>query len=50
MLIKVLTLCPSLDDGAADLSAVIAVAEQLREEIDKYTVIVVKSTNLFIFQ
>ena len=35
---------PSLDDGAADLSAVIAVAEQLREEIDKYTVIVVKST------
>ncbi len=35
---------PSLDDGAADLSAVIAVAEQLREMIDKYTVIVVKST------
>jgi len=35
---------PSLDDGAADLSAVIEVAEQLREEIDKYTVIVVKST------
>jgi UDPglucose 6-dehydrogenase len=35
---------PSLSDGAADLSAVIAVAEQLREEISKYTVIVVKST------
>jgi len=35
---------PSLEDGAADLSAVIAVAEQLREVIDKYTVIVVKST------
>ena len=35
---------PSLDDGAADLSAVIAVAEGLRDEIDKYTVIVVKST------
>jgi UDPglucose 6-dehydrogenase len=35
---------PSLSDGAADLSAVIAVAEQLRDEIAKYTVIVVKST------
>ena len=35
---------PSLADGAADLSAVIAVAERLREEIRKYTVIVVKST------
>lgn len=35
---------PSLDDGAADLSAVIAVAEGLRDEIDRYTVIVVKST------
>ena len=35
---------PSLSDGAADLSAVIAVAEQLRDEISKYTVIVVKST------
>ncbi len=35
---------PSLADGAADLSAVIAVAERLRDEINKYTVIVVKST------
>ena len=35
---------PSLSDGAADLSAVIAVAEKLRDEISKYTVIVVKST------
>ncbi|MEE8046277.1 MAG: UDP-glucose 6-dehydrogenase, partial [Dehalococcoidia bacterium] len=35
---------PSLDDGAADLSAVIAVAEELRDEISKYTVVVVKST------
>jgi len=35
---------PSLSDGAADLSSVIAVAEQLRDEISKYTVIVVKST------
>ena len=35
---------PSLSDGAADLSAVIAVAERLRDEISKYTVIVVKST------
>jgi UDPglucose 6-dehydrogenase len=35
---------PSLTDGAADLSAVIAVAERLRDEISKYTVIVVKST------
>ncbi len=35
---------PSLTDGAADLSAVIAVAEQLRDEISKYTVIIVKST------
>ena len=35
---------PSLDDGAADLSAVIAVAEGLRDEINRYTVIVVKST------
>lgn len=35
---------PSLDSGAADLSAVIAVAEQLREQIKNYTVIVVKST------
>ena len=35
---------PSLSDGAADLSAVIAVAEHLRDEISKYTVIVVKST------
>jgi UDPglucose 6-dehydrogenase len=35
---------PSLSDGAADLSAVIAVAEHLRDEILKYTVIVVKST------
>ena len=35
---------PSLADGAADLSAVISVAEQLRDEIDRYTVIVVKST------
>ena len=35
---------PSLADGAADLSAIIAVAEWLRDEIQKYTVIVVKST------
>lgn len=35
---------PSLDDGSADLSAVIAVAEGLRDEIDRYIVIVVKST------
>jgi UDPglucose 6-dehydrogenase len=35
---------PSLSNGAADLSAVIAVAEQLRDEISKYTVVVVKST------
>lgn len=35
---------PSLADGAADLSAVISVAEQLRDEIDRYTVVVVKST------
>ena len=35
---------PSLADGAADLSAVIAVAERLLEEIRKYTVIVLKST------
>jgi len=35
---------PSLSDGAADLSAVIAVAEHLRDEVSKYTVIVVKST------
>ncbi|MDA1280890.1 MAG: UDP-glucose/GDP-mannose dehydrogenase family protein [Chloroflexi bacterium] len=35
---------PSLADGAADLSSVIAVAERLRDEIRKYTVIVVKST------
>jgi len=35
---------PSLDDGAADLSAVIAVAEGLRDGIARYTVIVIKST------
>jgi UDPglucose 6-dehydrogenase len=35
---------PSLASGAADLSAVIAVAEQLRDEISEYTVVVVKST------
>jgi UDPglucose 6-dehydrogenase len=35
---------PSLTDGAADLSAVISVAERLRDEITKYTVVVVKST------
>ena len=35
---------PSLDDGAADLSSVISVAEMLRDEIEKYTVVVVKST------
>jgi len=35
---------PSLSDGAADLSSVIAVAERLRDEIRKYTVVVVKST------
>ena len=35
---------PSLADGAADLSSVIAVAERLRDEIQKYTVVVVKST------
>jgi len=35
---------PSLDNGGADLSAVITVAEQIREYISKYTVIVVKST------
>jgi UDPglucose 6-dehydrogenase len=35
---------PSLSDGAADLSSVIAVAECLRDAISKYTVIVVKST------
>ena len=35
---------PSLSDGAADLSAVISVAEHLRDKISKYTVIVVKST------
>jgi UDPglucose 6-dehydrogenase len=35
---------PSTTDGAADLSAVIDVAERLRDEISEYTVIVVKST------
>ena len=35
---------PSLEDGAADLSQVISVAERLRDEIRKYTVVVVKST------
>jgi len=35
---------PSLASGAADLSAVIAVAEQLRDDISRYTVVVVKST------
>ncbi len=35
---------PSLADGRADMSAVIAVAEGLREQIHKYTVIVIKST------
>ena len=35
---------PSLADGAADLSAVISVAERLREEIENYMVVVVKST------
>jgi len=35
---------PSLADGAADLSQVIAVAERLRDEIQDYTVVVVKST------
>ena len=35
---------PSLADGAADLSQVISVAEQLRDEIQQYTVVVVKST------
>lgn len=35
---------PSLETGGADLSAVISVAEQLRDGISKYTVIVVKST------
>lgn len=35
---------PSLDSGAADLSAVIAVAEQLRYQIDSYKTIIVKST------
>lgn len=35
---------PSLADGRADMSAVIAVAECLRDQICKYTVIVIKST------
>lgn len=35
---------PSLMDGGADLSAVIAVAEGLRDQIAEYTAIVVKST------
>ena len=35
---------PSLADGAADLAQVISVAEQLRDEIQQYTVVVVKST------
>lgn len=35
---------PSLVDGRADMSAVIDVAERLRDQIDKYTVIVIKST------
>ena len=35
---------PSLSDGGADMSAVIDVAQRLCDEIDKYTVIVVKST------
>jgi UDPglucose 6-dehydrogenase len=35
---------PSLTDGAADLSQVISVAERLRDEIQHYTVVVVKST------
>ena len=35
---------PSLADGAADLTQVIAVAERLRDEIQTYTVVVVKST------
>ena len=35
---------PSLADGAADMSAVISVAERLRDEIQKYTVVAVKST------
>jgi len=35
---------PSLADGRADMSAVIDVAENLRDQIHKYTVIVIKST------
>lgn len=35
---------PSLLDGRADMSAVIDVAERLRDQIDKYTVVVIKST------
>ena len=35
---------PASSDGAADLSAVIAIAEELRDQLNKYTVIVVKST------
>ena len=35
---------PSLENGAADLSAVISVAEQIRDTVDTYTVIIVKST------
>ena len=35
---------PSLAGGSVDLSQVISVAERLRDEIEKYTVIAVKST------
>ena len=35
---------PPISSGAADLSEVISVAERLRDEIKKYTVVVVKST------
>jgi len=35
---------PSLADGRADMSSVIDVAERLRDQIHKYTVIVIKST------
>jgi len=35
---------PSLENGAADLSSVISVAEQIRDTVETYTVIIVKST------
>ncbi len=35
---------PSLSDGRADMSQIISVAEKLRDLIDHYTIVVVKST------